>query len=54
MGIVKRSEKKAFYKSFADADKFFDWYNDAKEQYKKENPDIEIGDDPIDIGGLIG
>lgn len=42
-----------YMKSFPDVASFFDWYNAAKDKYEKENPSIEIGGDPIDMGAII-
>ena len=49
------TEQMLFYYSFANADAFYAWYNDAFDAYKEANPDIEIGSDgSVDIGKLPG
>lgn len=48
-------EQKAFFDTFADPGKFFDWYNAAKEAYDATKNEIIIGgDETIDLGDLIG
>ena len=46
-------EQEEYMKSFSSIDAFFDWYNDAKDTYEKENPSIEVGDGPIDMNEII-
>lgn len=46
-------EQEKYMNSFGDIDAFFNWYNDAKETYEKENPSIEIGNGPIDMEEII-
>ncbi|MBR2223812.1 MAG: hypothetical protein IJ973_05750, partial [Christensenellaceae bacterium] len=45
-------EQRAFMESFDDIEDFFAWYNNAKAEYEAKNPDIEITDGNIDLGGL--
>lgn len=47
------TEQEKYMNSFGDIDAFFNWYNDAKEIYEKENPSIEIGNGPIDMEEII-
>lgn len=47
------TEQEKYMNSFGDIDAFFNWYNDAKETYEKENPSIEIGNGPIDMEEII-
>lgn len=47
-------EQMAFMESFDSVPAFFEWYNAAKEEHEKQNPSIEIGDDVIDLGEIIG
>lgn len=49
------AEQRAFQESFESLDAFFEWYNDAKEAYDKENPPIEVGGNGvIDMEDLVG
>ena len=43
-------EQKDFLESFPSVEEFFNWYHKAKDEYDKQNPEIEIGDGPITIG----
>lgn len=45
-------EQRAFMESFDDIEDFFAWYNNAKAEHEAANPDIEITDGNIDLGGL--
>ncbi len=45
--------QKAFFEEFENIEAFFDWYNDAKAKYEKENAAIEIEDGEIDLGDVM-
>lgn len=45
------AEQKAFIESFDSIEDFFAWYNRAKAEYEAQNPDIEVGDGNVDLGG---
>lgn len=47
-------EQMAFMESFESVPAFFDWYNAAKAEYDALHPEIEVGDDVIDLGDLVG
>ena len=47
-------EQVAFYNTFDSMEAFVAWYNNAKAEYDRQNPSIEIGNGNIDIGDLIG
>lgn len=50
---MSADKQREYLESFESIEKFFDWYNKAKEEYEKQNPDIEIGKDPIDLDNII-
>lgn len=50
---MSASEQMAYMNSFENIDDFYVWYNWAKAQYDAENPDIEVGDEGIDMGDII-
>ena len=43
-----------FIKSFPSISKFTEWYNAAKAEYDKNNGNIDIGEDTIDLGDIFG
>lgn len=43
--------QKEFIESFDSIEDFFVWYNNAKAEYEKLNPDIEVSDGTVDLGG---
>ena len=45
-------EQEAYFNTFPSIELFFEWYNSARDEYEKNNPTIEIGDDTIDIGNF--
>ena len=45
-------EQEAYFNTFPTIESFFEWYNSARDEYEKNNPAIEIGDDTIDIGNF--
>ena len=45
-------EQEAYFNTFPSIESFFEWYNAARDEYEKNNPTIEIGDDTIDIGNF--
>ena len=47
-------EQKEYRNTFDSLSDFFAWYDAAKAEYDAENPDVEIGDGPIDLGGNNG
>lgn len=47
---MSAAQQRDFMMSFETIEKFFDWYNNAKAEYDKAHPDIEIGDGKVDIG----
>ncbi len=47
-------EQTEFIKSFPSVSKFMEWYNAAKAKYDKDNGNIDIGDDNIDLGDIFG
>ena len=47
---MSAAQQREFMMSFADVEDFFDWYNDAKAEYKAQHPDIEIEDGKVEIG----
>ena len=47
---MSAAQQREFMMSFADVEDFFDWYNDAKAEYEKQHPDIEIEDGKVEIG----
>ena len=47
------ADQKKYLESFESVEKFFKWFNAAKEQYDKENPSIEIGNGSIDMNEII-
>lgn len=44
--------QKKFFEEFDSVEDFFEWYNDAKAKYEKENGAIEIGDGEINVGDI--
>lgn len=46
-------EQKEYMESFDSIDAFFDWYNNAKEEYEANNKGIVVGGGSIDLGELI-
>lgn len=46
-------EQMAFMESFESVPAFFDWYNAAKAEYDALHPEIEVGDDVIDLGDQV-
>lgn len=47
-------EQEAYMDSFESVAAFFDWYNAAKAEYDALHPEIEIDDNVIDLGDLVG
>ncbi len=45
--------QKTFFEKFENVEAFFDWYNDAKAKYEKENAAIEIGNGEINLGDVL-
>ncbi len=43
------SQQQAYMESFDDIDAFFDWLNAAEEEYKKNNPSIEVDGGVVDL-----
>ena len=49
------AEQQAYFNTFKDPAKFFEWYNAAKAEYEQNQNRIEIdGNGSIDLGDLIG
>ena len=46
--------QQAYFKKFTSVEAFFAWYNEAKETYKAEHPNIDAGDGEIDLGEIAG
>ena len=51
---MSAGDQRAYMDSFSSIEAFFDWYNAAKEKYEAEHPAIEVGDEPIDLGQVVG
>lgn len=47
-------EQTAFIKKFPSIGKFTEWYTAAKKIHDKNNGNIDIGDDTIDLGDIFG
>ena len=47
---MSAAQQKDYMNSFGSVENFFDWYNNAKEEYDAKNPDIEIEDGKVEIG----
>ncbi len=48
------NEQTEFIKNFPSLSKFIEWYNAAKAEYDKNNGNVDIGDDTIDLGDIFG
>lgn len=47
-------QQTSFIKSFSSVGEFTKWYNNAKTEYYKNNGNIDIGEDTIDLGDIFG
>jgi hypothetical protein len=47
------SEQQAYMESYEDVMDFLEWYRNAEEEYKAEQPNYEIGDGDINIEDYI-
>ena len=47
-------EQQKYMETFGDIAAFFDWYNEAKAEYEKDNSPIIVGGEGIDMEELLG
>lgn len=47
-------QQQTYYTSFASADAFFAWFNEAKKEYDEQKQEVELGDKPVDLEQILG